>query len=139
MASDHGGTDDPKLNCPHDGQVMEKICLQGNLYVDRCAACGSMWFDPHEMERVVKIEGAVDIVDRKVDTPGRQTWVTGELCCPRDKSPLIHVVDPQQQHVEMHTCGKCSGILLDRGELQDLADFTIKERVIHIFRKIAKK
>lgn len=118
---------------------MEKICLQGNLYVDRCAACGSMWFDAHEMERVVKIDGAVDVVDRKVDTPGRQTWVPGDICCPRDKSPLIHVMDPQQQHVEMHTCGKCSGILLDRGELQDLAEFTIKERVIHIFRKIAKK
>jgi Zn-finger nucleic acid-binding protein len=138
MSRAPGKPDDPKINCPHDGQVMEKICLQGNLYVDRCAACGSMWFDAHELDRLMSIEGAAREVDRKVDTPGRQTWVTGQICCPRDGSPLIEVVDPQQEHIDMHTCGKCAGVLLDRGELEDLAEFTIKERVIFIFKKFKK-
>lgn len=135
----HGHKEDPKLNCPHDGQVMEKICLKGNLYVDRCAACGSMWFDAHELERVIEIEGGVKEVDRKVESVGRRSWTPGGACCPRDKSGLLQVVDPQQEHVEMYTCGKCGGVLLDHGDLSDLAQFTVKERVIHIFRKIAKK
>jgi Zn-finger nucleic acid-binding protein len=87
MTSMHGKGEDPKISCPHDGQVMEKICLQGNLYVDRCAACGSMWFDAHEIERVVKLDGAVELVDRKVDTPGRQTWITARKIEEVDVTP----------------------------------------------------
>lgn len=131
-------SDDARINCPHDGQLMERITLRGNLHVDRCAACGAMWFDAHELDRLMELEEDVSAVDREVDTPGRRSWVPGGVCCPRDKSGLIRVVDPKQEHVEVYTCGKCSGILLERGELLDLAEFTLKERMVHLFRRLKR-
>jgi Zn-finger nucleic acid-binding protein len=62
----------------------------------------------------------------------------GDLHCPRDRSPLINIVDLKQEHIEQNACTVCGGILLDAGELRDLSEFTLSERVKAVFAKFRK-
>lgn len=49
--------------------------------------------------------------------------------CPRDQSLLTEVADAKQMHVLIMICSECGGKLLDAGELIDLAQFTVGERI----------
>ena len=52
-----------------------------------------------------------------------------DLLCPRDQSALVTVPDSRQSHVEIDVCRQCGGVLLDAGELKDLSEFTLSERL----------
>ena len=121
---------DPRLRCPKDATLMEKIKV-GDLVVDHCARCGSMWFDPYELEAVIKLKGAAARVDYGAADYEYQWNVhrASSLLCPRDHSELITVPDSRQAHIEIDLCSACGGILLDAGELKDLNEFTLKERL----------
>lgn len=109
---------------------MERIPV-GKLIVDHCARCGSMWFDPYELEAVLKQEGAAETVDYGAAKHDYQWKVYrgSTLLCPRDETPMLTVPDPRQPHVEIDVCKTCGGVLLDAGELKDLDEFTLSERL----------
>ncbi len=109
---------DPRLRCPKDGTLMEKQALgsDGGVTIDRCARCGALWLDAHEMEQILAMGAA-----RRVDL--------APLRCPRDQSLLVEVADKQQKHVLIMLCTDCGGKLLDAGELTDLSEFTMAERL----------
>ncbi len=118
---------------------MEKSTVRGEVggtpvevTVDRCAFCGSLWLDKHELESLLSMKAAkkVDVgpFDSNRQNP-RGSEAVGGLTCPRDASILVEVEHEQQKHVLICVCTECGGKLLDAGELLDLAEFTVVERI----------
>lgn len=112
---------------------MERVQV-GEVTLDRCPACGSIWCDAYELEAVLKTQGGASRTDIGVDevTSGRKA-ITPKRC-PRDKAELIEIPDPRQPHVKIDLCRTCGGVLLDEGELKDLSEFTFAERLRAFFR-----
>jgi len=126
-----GDEHDPRVRCPKDSMYMEKVTV-GGVEVDRCAGCGAMWFDSLELDKVLASKDSKAFVKTlDIGATGRSTGVRalGGLVCPRCRSPLITLLDMKQSHVEEMGCTVCGGILLDSGELKDLSEFSLKERV----------
>ncbi len=109
---------------------MEKMKI-GALIVDHCARCGAMWFDPYELEAAIRQKGAAEAIDYGSAAVDYQWNVhrPARARCPRDGSELITVPDARQPHVEIDVCRSCGGVLLDSGELKDLSEFTLRERL----------
>lgn len=139
-----GEGSDLRLRCPKDATIMEKIEV-GTVTIDRCGKCGAMWFDALELQKVLAFNAASKAVGRdtkhapvrSIDPEEKRTHTTGRtpagMVCPRDRSMLIDLVDQTQPHVQEKSCTVCGGILLDAGELQDLSEFTLKERIKGLF------
>lgn len=109
---------------------MERIGV-GKVEVDHCGRCGATWFDPYELARALHTEGAVDQIDFGASghAYSNEVFRQGELHCPRDKSVLVRVPDPMQPHIWLDICRECGGVLLDAGELKDLSEYTLGERI----------
>ena len=109
---------------------MEKQVVGGSdgLTIDRCSRCGALWLDAHELERIIALQ-----VTEKVDLgPFGRDKPNGPIAplnCPRDHSLLVEVGDKNQVHVLIMLCTDCGGKLLDAGELTDLSEFTMMERL----------
>lgn len=130
---------DTRLRCPKDSTLMEKSTVRGEadgkpaeVTVDRCAVCGAVWLDKHELETLLSMKAArqVDIGPFHTNRQNpRASEAVGGLTCPRDASYLVEVEHEQQRHVLICICTECGGKLLDAGELLDLAEFTVVERI----------
>jgi Zn-finger nucleic acid-binding protein len=126
------------LRCPKDGAPMHKVMIE-KLTIDRCVACGAMWFDVGEIERVLKMKKKVaSDIDAGATRPaeaGKHAHARSgnNLKCPRDKEPLAPRMYPDQSHIVVDECKFCHGMLLDSGELSDASDFTLAERVKSFF------
>ena len=59
----------------------------------------------------------------------RARHVVSRVECPRDKSRLITIVDRKQPHIQFEACTSCGGTFLDAGELKDLSERTLRERL----------
>jgi uncharacterized protein len=119
-----------ELRCPLDNSEMEKVTIH-NVIVDRCTACGAIWFDVPELSQVLDIKGAAALIDKPPRS--RAKTRSGPVLCPRDRSEMKVKTDPLQQHVSLHRCPMCLGILLKGGDLLDLSEFTLKERIASFF------
>ena len=116
---------------------MEKINA-GRIAVEHCGRCGATWLDAYELEAVLKAgAGAVAEIDFGTSQHGytNKAYQPGTSHCPRDGELLIEIPDPRQPHVMIDLCRKCGGVLLDAGELKDLSEFTLAERVKALFHK----
>lgn len=137
MAKHHAVKDehlDSRLRCPYDARLMEKVAI-GDFTVDRCAGCGGMWFDARELGKVLTSKHGVEKLDIGAVVKSNAAGALGELHCPRDKSPLISTTDTTQSHIHMDACTVCGGVFLNAGELQDLSEVTLKERLRSLFKR----
>jgi hypothetical protein len=87
-----------------------------------------MWFDALELDRVLAIKGGTKTLDLKSGGGTAVKPNEGRPQCPVDHSDLIDMSDLKQPHVRTDACTVCGGVLLDAGELNDLADFSLGER-----------
>lgn len=106
------------------------ICYSyGVLQVDRCPRCAGLWLDANELEHVLARPSEVTTLDLGVHAGLEHLDSVRRIDCPRDKSHLVQMSDPKQPHVNFEQCSVCGGVFLDAGELRDLADFTLVERL----------
>lgn len=125
-----------RVYCPSDGSLMERIPIAG-IEADRCPVCGSLWLDGRELERILDIPGAAGTLDAGPSEPdGPRGHLIGAKVCPRDRRTLITIPDPEQPHVTTELCMTCGGVLLDAGELKDLSQLTLRERLRGLVRKL---
>jgi len=124
---------EPSLLCPHDGYRMEKEDV-GGITIDRCANCGCLWLDAHELDRILQISGGAKTVDLGPYGKRLGRAALGDRCCPRDKTELEPMADTRQPHVRYLGCTTCGGMCLDAGDLIDLSEFTITERLRSLFK-----
>lgn len=124
-------TTDP-LPCPKCHIRMDRVDAKG-VDVDRCVKCGGIWLDQGELDSILKTKDAVKNVVAGLDTgPATQAakrhMISG-CKCPRDTSTLITMVDLKQTHINYEACTVCGGVFMDCGELKDLSQFTLRERL----------
>lgn len=103
----------------------------GEIAVDRCESCRGLWFDTLELDRVAKDRQAVAAVDSTDARPNPKR--PAAMHCPRDKSRLITMHALGQPHIAYESCKVCGGAFLDAGELKDLSEITILERLKRVF------
>lgn len=120
-------------NCPRCRGAM-RVVRAGAFAVDRCDTCKGLWFDTLELDRVAKDRKGAALVDsdRNAGThasPRRPAT----MHCPRDKSTLISMRALGQSHISYESCKVCGGTFLDAGELTDLSEVTIRERLKAMF------
>jgi Zn-finger nucleic acid-binding protein len=117
---------------------MEKMPV-GDFAVDHCARCGAIWFDAYELQKTLDAKDR-GLNLRDIDYGVARTYDAkvhgGEIPhCPRDGTVLLQIPDPRQPHIVIDLCRTCGGVLLDAGELTDLSEFTLAERVKGFFKK----
>lgn len=117
----------PPIDCPKCRAPMKHIRI-GEVLVDRCYACAGLWLDALEKEKLLGDRKAAAAADQ----PGGALHITsgGGFKCPRDHSTLIEMRDIQQPHVRFESCTVCGGVFLDAGELKDLSERTLRERLL---------
>lgn len=127
------------IHCPNCKGIMDRDEL-GSFCIDRCPDCGGIWLDAAELDKVVALnksgasKGVVDRLDVGKRVPGGRTGTRTMRQCPRDRAALTITDSPTQRHVVYDLCPQCRGIFLDAGELKDLAEFTLAERIASLFR-----
>lgn len=131
-ACETDATEQSIIACPKCAAPMERVEAAG-VTIDRCRGCGGLWLDVLEKERLIKSKAGVPQTDTGDPKVGAKLNEQTELYCPRDSSAMIHMVDPAQPHVGFESCTVCGGVFLDAGELRDLADFTLIERLRSMF------
>ncbi len=111
------------MQCPKCSGTLQ-VVVQDRIEIDRCDACGGLWFDRLELERLRAVPGsaAVDSGDPGV---GRDHNRQSKTECPRCRTLMIPMVDLRQSHIWYESCPVCYGKWLDAGEFKDLSRETI--------------
>ena len=101
--------------CPTSPLVATRV---QTTEVDRCKACGGIWFDNHELVPLLH-ESISDLAAlRGKGTPRGVNQKHGR--CPRDNAELLRVSSALGRSVILDTCPECQGIWLDGGEFDTL-------------------
>ncbi|USN98392.1 MAG: zf-TFIIB domain-containing protein [Phycisphaeraceae bacterium] len=126
--------DNPAIKCPRHQETMRRFLI-GSVEIDRCGVCGGIWLDLGELQRLLEsgedIRHAIGELDHWVQP--EDPSVGSPPVCPRDHAPLTQVRDPKQPHIQYDLCTHCGGLFFDAGELADLSEFTLKERLRWLF------
>jgi Zn-finger nucleic acid-binding protein len=101
-----------------------------DVAVDQCDRCGGLWFDAHELERVLRRRDVARILGRARAEAQAAHDDDRRGHCPRcgGDGYLVRVAGPKATfHVD--TCAVCGGKWLDGGEIDVLARTTLGDRV----------
>jgi Zn-finger nucleic acid-binding protein len=99
----------------------------GGVEVDRCRACGGLWFDLLEQHDLKAVEGSESI---DIGDPARGQLHDEEspVYCPREGALMIRMVDLDQPHIWIEGCPVCHGAFFDAGEFTDFKQHTLLEK-----------
>lgn len=120
---------DSEIRCPKDSIVMQRLRV-GAIGVDRCPRCRGVWLDRGELAALLLTKGAAAAVEHEEPEESVRRHQVGEVRCPRDGAAMREVRDRTQRHVTYEECPACRGVFLDAGELTDLSELTLRERVL---------
>jgi Zn-finger nucleic acid-binding protein len=126
------------LTCVKCTSVLDRSKV-GDIEVDVCPACGGLWLDHGEIERLGRVDQAPVDTLRKSLTGGAPAGLSDTTTsCPACPGTLREV---KLGPVRVDYCTKCKGIFLDKGEL-DSALASVKgstlEQVIALASSVAK-
>ena len=127
-------TEQMDLSCPKCGGRMQRL-VTGECTVERCEKCFGIWLDAGERLKLMKDKSSVQAIDVGDAEIGEQQDAITEIDCPRCNAPMQHISDRAQKHVGFEHCITCQGSFFDAGELKDLAEFTLTERIRAFFGK----
>ena len=119
---------DPIINCPKCGVKMRKLGATACV-VDRCESCFGIWLDAGERHKLMEAKHEVKLIDIGSTEVGREQNKIIDIACPRCGLPLVHSRHPTQRHIAYEVCPTCRGSFFDAGELADLGEKTVFERV----------
>ncbi|HZL18398.1 MAG TPA: zf-TFIIB domain-containing protein [Polyangia bacterium] len=111
-------SDATNICCVKCNSILDKATFQG-LEVDLCPKCGGLWLDRGEIARAAKLpeKALAHLRSLLTGQPGPPPVPTESIApCPVCPGSLSEVM---LGAVHVDYCGKCQGIFLDRGELED--------------------
>ena len=104
------------MNCPKCQQTMRAEAHEG-IELDRCGACGGLFFDSGELEAILgRLAG--QRLDRS-PMPANGAMDAQAASCPRCEKPMVAEPGPRND-LHIDRCGTCGGVFLDAGELGTL-------------------
>lgn len=123
------------MKCPKDGTELQAKNYEADITVDSCDACGGMWLDDGELERIQEVKendyshelermpdlgvGAYALAEAKTDR---------SLSCPKCGADMEVLEYARSSQVLIDTCTKCEGVWLDMGEVRELEVFFERAR-----------
>ncbi|MBN2563687.1 MAG: zf-TFIIB domain-containing protein [Phycisphaerae bacterium] len=125
------------MNCPKCKGSMESVAHEG-VTVDRCTACGGIWFDALEAEDLIASERGGS-VDTGSPIKGWQMNRIRDIHCPRCGEQMQTVSDTKESLVKFEVCTKCHGYFMDAGEFRDLTHENIPEKLTEKMIEKAKE
>jgi Zn-finger nucleic acid-binding protein len=105
------------LACVKCTSVLDKSRI-GDVEVDLCPSCGGLWLDHGEIERLGrgKTEDLTRLRAALAGSTAPEPASETTTACPACPGQLkVVVLGP----INIEYCGKCHGIFLDRGELDE--------------------
>ncbi|MGD0337089.1 MAG: zf-TFIIB domain-containing protein [Candidatus Omnitrophota bacterium] len=137
------------MDCPKCvGKLEEvKIGRKRQFIINRCFACGGLWFDKGELFDAINKE-IWDTVEFELEEEPLQDdelkkevdFDKMEAACPRCQGTekMIKMVSPRNKNVTIDYCTKCEGVWLDAGEYDKLkmrSNIELKlEHLVDFFR-----
>ncbi|MBT8484196.1 MAG: zf-TFIIB domain-containing protein [Phycisphaerales bacterium] len=117
------------LHCPKCQAAMRTLKTDDAI-VNRCEKCFGIWLDKGERLKVLKNKSAIAGLDMAATADDVEpAATTGPITCPRCGVEMKTIKDPAQRHIELEVCPECEGNFFDAGELTDLSEFTLSERI----------
>jgi len=101
----------------------------GDFTVDRCEKCSGIWLDQGERLKIMQHKDLIAGLDTGSAKVGEAMDTMTDIQCPRCGGAMDHVQHPEQKHIGFEVCSKCHGSFFDAGELSDLSEFTLLERM----------
>ena len=110
--------------CPKCNNDLEKqmLGIDRSIEIDVCPACKGMWFDKGELD---KFDESVTVNSELADFEHVQNQ-TKVFDCPRCRNKLKTVKPKLMPELELDRCYSCLGFWLDKGELEDVRNMTLK-------------
>ena len=137
------------MDCPKCVGKLEEVKIgeKKPLIIDRCFACGGLWFDKDELVMAINKE-ILDTEEFVLEEEPLQDdelkkeidFDKMEVTCPRCKGneKMIKMASPRNKNVNIDYCNKCGGIWLDAGEYEKISQRTLLEleleKIIDFFR-----
>ncbi len=117
------------MQCPRCAQVELKRQTVGEVEVDRCSQCQGLWLEVGTLEPLLK--KTHDYTRRIASRPVGGVDTESNLECPACGSgaKMIRIHAPGNAKVTFDGCMVCHGRWLDGGELAQLGDPTILDRL----------
>ncbi len=125
-------TKEKAVDCPKCHEPMREL-RAGKAVVDRCEKCYGIWLDEGERLKLLADKALVRGLDIGSVEVGQEQNEIVEVDCPRCAKPMQHVTDSAQKHIGYELCRECRGSFFDAGELTDLSEFTLSERIRALF------
>ena len=117
------------MDCPKCGQNMEALKYgAGDRKVHRCTYCAGLWFKPIDLTRLRNTYRA-EFIDHGSALMGRAYNKVEDIECPQCGAPMDKVSDEKQIHIWYESCPQGHGVYFDAGELTDLNNETLMDRV----------
>lgn len=94
----------------------------------RCNGCGGVWLGDADID-VQQHASAIDQIDTTPLDHDSQLNARRDINCPACNVRLLKMLDRTQLNIEYELCPDCRGAFFDAGELKDLSEFTLRERL----------
>ncbi|HEY7221285.1 MAG TPA: zf-TFIIB domain-containing protein [Candidatus Binatia bacterium] len=106
------------MNCPKcQTETLGEFSVD-RVTVDRCASCAGIWFDAHDLVKLLAEEASHVASLRRGHVKEEVEGKKGR--CPRDGADLLRVYSSIEPSVILDACPDCRGIWLDGGEFDKL-------------------
>jgi Zn-finger nucleic acid-binding protein len=99
---------DAATRCPRCQSALEQITSKAKL-IDRCTACGGLWFDPGHLTLEIEILRPLEDLES-----GERTIMP----CLRCSETLLVLVDFPGTQITIAACPSCKGTFLAKGQLE---------------------
>ncbi len=125
------------MNCPRCKTVLSvKIVkeLQVTLEVDQCENCGGTWFDQGEIRPIDLV--VEPVLWEKRNIPTKSSQLLGLHCPKCEEKPLLDKIPhPRDHKVIIDQCSHCSGVWLDKGEIEAIQKENYLSAIVYLFSK----
>jgi len=123
------------LACLKCTSILDKARIE-DVEVDHCPACGGLWLDHGEIERISrKMASEIDRLRRLLHPQGGPPAVPSEIqnACPACTGMMKEVT---LGGIRIDFCSRCKGFFLDRGEI-DGAIQAVKDQKMTVAQIVA--
>ncbi len=122
--------------CPHCRSHLLEPLRHKEIEIDACMHCGGLWFDRHELDKVVHLyDPNYHRQGQIVESLGHPVAET-QKDCPHCQESLLTYEFEQGRDLKIDVCQTCDGIWLEKGELDHAKVFyEIPEAIERIQKK----
>ena len=103
----------------------------GTVVIDHCAACAGIWFDEGELQQGLAQGGKRELKQLSKSTAAVPDHDVTVGSCPRCSQHPAMTRTPSPTNPDLHvdTCLECGGVWYDGGEVDQLLDGGMGERM----------